>query len=400
MCFVHRGMPLGRGRRVEWLGDVAQVVGGLWSSAVDALAHVGSVGVVNGEAESRLGWHSPVHNRTFGASRAGEKYENDDRGDRANRAACCSEDVADEDFESSSGLPERSITSSCSAMGAAGAIDGDERAAGCDGSRQDSASAAYVGRSCPKLAGRRCHRGGAAAKRHGQQRRREWRARGCTRQQAESRLSASAASWYPKGSQPDRAAEQAALRRLAAKAEDGARARAAERSSCRAVETMMADETSEARARRRQRGQARMRLPSEEQASASEGARASLSPGPPEVEESRSVDESALAAVRWVQPSGNESSRGGGGGALSGLTDIQQGSGGSSNAVELGVCEANEQSEEDGLREAAARRLQRQWRTTRRAEGNSTSIEREWRGARARHLGSLVAHVSFLQYIF
>ena len=48
----------------------------------------------------------------------------------------------------------------------------------------------------------------------------------------------------------------------------------------------------------------------------------------------------------------------------------------------------------------AALLLQRAWRQGARGTVASTSIERGWRGPRARRLGSLDAHVRFLQYVF
>ena len=51
-------------------------------------------------------------------------------------------------------------------------------------------------------------------------------------------------------------------------------------------------------------------------------------------------------------------------------------------------------------RVAAARRVQASWRGRTAPDREPTSIERGWVGARARRLGSLVAHVAFLQYVF
>ena len=51
-------------------------------------------------------------------------------------------------------------------------------------------------------------------------------------------------------------------------------------------------------------------------------------------------------------------------------------------------------------RREAAMRLQRRWRRHARAAGWQTRIEREWSGTRARRLGSLDAHVRFLQHVF
>jgi hypothetical protein len=50
--------------------------------------------------------------------------------------------------------------------------------------------------------------------------------------------------------------------------------------------------------------------------------------------------------------------------------------------------------------DAAATVVQRRWRSMRFGRSGVTGIERGWCGARARRLGSIVAHVSFLQYVF
>ena len=69
---------------------------------------------------------------------------------------------------------------------------------------------------------------------------------------------------------------------------------------------------------------------------------------------------------------------------------------GSAGAREHGAELEGSQSDADA-HAAAAKALQQAWR--RRRYGR-TSIERGWKGVRARRLGSLTAHVTFLQYVF